>query len=93
MTTNAQPFGLDRASAAAHLGISVSAFDRLVASGVLPPARKLGASRRWVRSELEHALIEAPADQPASAARLAEAADAGAGGAWDQALRARGMQA
>jgi hypothetical protein len=31
MTTQAQPFGFDRTDGAAHLGLSVSSFDRLVA--------------------------------------------------------------
>ena len=57
----AMPFGLARSGAATYLGLSVSSFDRLVATGVLPGPRQLGGSKRWVRTELEAALLEAPA--------------------------------
>jgi hypothetical protein len=35
MTTQAQPFGFDRTDGAAHLGLSVSSFDRLVAAALV----------------------------------------------------------
>jgi predicted DNA-binding transcriptional regulator AlpA len=94
MTTQAQPFGFDRTDGAAHLGLSVSSFDRLVASGMLPAGRMLGGAKRWVRTELERALIEAPADVPPGAVRRTEAADKAAGAnPWDLALDASGPRA
>lgn len=91
MTNLIQPFGLGRSDAAAYLGLSVSAFDRLVAAGNLPPGRMLGAAKRWARSELERALVESPADSPPSATRRASADDqAATSNPWDASIAQAG---
>lgn len=55
------PTGLRRDDAALHCGVSPSFFDKLVAKGILPPPRKLGAKVKvWVRQELDMALMSLP---------------------------------
>lgn len=69
------PFGMGRETAARHLGIGVSMFDALVASGKLPQPREVTASdhssrprKVWLRPELEDALAAFGSDDAWEAA-------------------------
>ena len=62
--------GLSRYDAAFLLGISTGTFNQMVSDGRMPPPRIIGSRRVWVKSEVEQALSDLPADegsQPAAA--------------------------
>ena len=56
------PSGLRRGLAAGYVGCSVNYFYQMVREGVLPPGRRMGGVRVWLRPELDIALAELPAD-------------------------------
>jgi excisionase family DNA binding protein len=47
------PRGLSRIEAARYVGVSPSTFDRLVAEGVMPQPKKIGARRVFDRAQLD----------------------------------------
>jgi excisionase family DNA binding protein len=49
------PRGLSRIEAARYIGVSPSTFDRLVAEGVMPKPKELGARRVYDRAQLDSA--------------------------------------
>ncbi|WP_416200345.1 helix-turn-helix transcriptional regulator [Terricaulis sp.] len=49
------PRGLNRVQAAAYVGVSPTTFDRLVAEGVMPRAKEIGARRVYDRAQLDQA--------------------------------------
>jgi predicted DNA-binding transcriptional regulator AlpA len=59
---NLPPFTLNRAEAAAYVGVSPNIFDAMVKKGDMPRPRAIGARRLWIRDELERAARELPSD-------------------------------
>jgi predicted DNA-binding transcriptional regulator AlpA len=57
---NLPPFTLNRAEAAAYVGVSPNIFDAMVKKGDMPRPRAVGARRLWIRDELERAARELP---------------------------------
>lgn len=60
------PRGLNRGQAAAHVGVSATTFDKMVAAGLMPAARAIFSLRVWDIEELDRAFDALPhADAPA----------------------------
>lgn len=59
-TADHAPRGLNRLQAATHIGVSVTTFERLVADGLMPPARAIYSLRVWDVLELDRAFDELP---------------------------------
>lgn len=59
-----EKFGLGRHEAAGYVNKTLSAFDRMVVSGEMPPPRIFGGEEVWVRTELEAAILNAPRKAP-----------------------------
>lgn len=55
-----QPRGLNRAQAAAYVGISPSLFDQMVAHGRMPSPKMINSRRVWDRQELDVAFDTLP---------------------------------
>lgn len=53
---------IERASAAAYIGISVSKFDELVRDGRMPPARRIDSKKLWDVRALDAAADCLPSD-------------------------------
>lgn len=49
------PRGLSRLEAARYIGVSPNTFDRLVAEGIMPRPKEIGARRVYDRAQLDHA--------------------------------------
>lgn len=49
------PRGLSRIEAARYVGVSATTFDRLVAEGVMPRPKEIGARRVYDRAQLDSA--------------------------------------
>lgn len=49
------PRGLNRVEAARYVGVSPTTFDRLVAEGMMPEPKAIGARRVYDRSQLDQA--------------------------------------
>lgn len=47
------PRGISRVEAAAYIGVSPSTFDKLIASGVMPAAKRLLGRTIWDRNQLD----------------------------------------
>lgn len=45
------PIGLAREEAAAFVGVSPTTFDRMIADGLMPPARRIYARKVWDADE------------------------------------------
>lgn len=56
------PIGLDRAQAAAYVGVSISKFDAMVLDGRMPPAKRIDGRRVWSRPALDKAFADLPDD-------------------------------
>lgn len=54
------PLGLTREQSAEFVGVSVSTFDRMVASGEMPQPRKVRGCVRWDAIELAEAFRKLP---------------------------------
>src|SRR5262245_964171 len=50
-----EPRGLDRAKAAAYVGVSPSLFDEMISDGRMPPPKVVNTRRIWDRRELDSA--------------------------------------
>ena len=57
---------LSRAVAAEYIGVTAKIFDRMVASGQMPPPAAIGNRRVWNRAGIESAVWELP-DAPVEA--------------------------
>lgn len=55
------PAGLRRVPAATHCGVSPVHFEKMIDEGLLPPPRKLGGVKVWLRQELDEAMQALPA--------------------------------
>lgn len=60
------PRGLNRAQAAAYVGVSVGHFDKLVRDRLMPAAKELGGRLVWDRLELDQAFGTLPDKQEAN---------------------------
>ena len=68
------PLGLTREQAAEFIGVSVSTFDRMVATGEMPRPRKVRGCVRWDAIELAEAFRKLPR-QGGESGKPAEADD------------------
>ena len=57
---NLPPRGLNRAVAAAYIGVSIGTFDAMVADGRMPAAWRMGTRLVWDLRRLDAALDELP---------------------------------
>lgn len=57
------PRGLSRVEAATYVGVSPSLFDRLVADGRMPAAKRIGDRRIWDRARLDEAFGALPDEE------------------------------
>jgi excisionase family DNA binding protein len=65
---------LNRDEAAEYIGVSASTLDRLVADGIMPPARALGDRRVvWDRISLDRCIDELPIKTTRKASSWGEA--------------------
>ncbi|WP_244488066.1 hypothetical protein [Aureimonas sp. Leaf454] len=60
MPLKCDPIGLSRPNAAAHVGMVISLFDKLVADGRMPRPCKAEGRLIWRRLEIEKAFSELP---------------------------------
>lgn len=65
----AAPALMRREIAASYLSISANYFDRLVRDGVIPPAKRLGGVKGWLRDTLEAFAANLPDDGPEDAGK------------------------
>ena len=54
------PRGLSRVQAAAYIGVSPTKWDELVAQGLMPQPKEIGARRVWDREEVDDAFTALP---------------------------------
>lgn len=59
-STGLPPRGLSLEQSAAYLGVSVNLFERLVADGQMPAAKRLGGRKLWDRIALDRAFAAIP---------------------------------
>lgn len=60
---NLPPRLVDRAAAAAYVGVSPSTFDRMNAKGTMPPAKRIYGTRKgWCVRALDRAIDALPDD-------------------------------
>ena len=62
LADNLTPRGLDRVEAAQYVGVGVTLFDRLVAQGSMPPAKRAGARKLWDVRQLDRFFDALPED-------------------------------
>jgi hypothetical protein len=61
------PRGLDRAAAAAYIGVGVTKFNEMVADGRMPAPKCIDSKKIWSRPELDKFFEALPDDDSSSA--------------------------